>query len=110
MATIGQNFLTLKDMYAQMGGDGKVTSALIESFMTSNAVLEDAIAVECNEGTNHKTTVRNGLPAPQFRQFYQGVECSKGDYTTVTDTTAMLDDYAEIDKKLADINGNTAQF
>jgi len=110
MATIGQNFLTLKDMYAQMGGDGKVTAALIELFATSNAILEDAIAVECNEGTNHKTTVRNGLPNPQFRQFYQGVECSKGDYTTVTDTTAMLDDYAEIDKKLADINGNTAQF
>jgi len=110
MATIGQNFLTLKDMYAQMGGDGKVTVALIELFATSNAILEDAIAVECNEGTNHKTTVRNGLPNPQFRQFYQGVECSKGDYTTVTDTTAMLDDYAEIDKKLADINGNTAQF
>lgn len=110
MATIGQNYLTLKDMYAQMGADGKVTAALIELFTTSNAILEDAIAVECNEGTNHKTTVRNGLPAPQFRQFYQGVECSKGDYTTVTDTTAMLDDYAEIDKKLADINGNTAQF
>lgn len=110
MATIGQNFLTLKDMYAQMGGDGKVTAALIELFATSNAILEDAVAVECNEGTNHKTTVRNGLPNPQFRQFYQGVECSKGDYTTVTDTTAMLDDYAEIDKKLADINGNTAQF
>ena len=110
MATIGQNFLTLKDMYAQMGGDGKVTAALIELFATSNAILDDAVAVECNEGTNHKTTVRNGLPNPQFRQFYQGVECSKGDYTTVTDTTAMLDDYAEIDKKLADINGNTAQF
>ena len=110
MATIGQNYLTLKDMYAQMGGDGKVTAALIELFLTSNAVLEDAITVECNEGTNHKTTVRNGLPSVQFRNFYQGVECTKGDYTTVTDTTAMLDDYSEIDKKLADINGNTAQF
>ncbi len=110
MATIGQNYLTLKDMYSQMEGDGKVTAALIELFMTSNAILEDAVTVECNEGTNHKTTVRNGLPSPQFRQFYQGVECTKGDYTTVTDTTAMLDDYSEVDQKLADINGNTAQF
>lgn len=110
MGTIGKNFLTLKDMYSQMGADGKVVAALIELFMTSNAVLEDAITVECNQGTNHKTTVRNGLPSVEFRQFYQGVECSKGDYTTVTDTTSMLDAYAEIDKKLADINGNTAQF
>ena len=110
MATIGQDYLTLKDMYAQMGADGKVTAALIELFMTSNAILEDAIAVECNEGTSHKTTVRNGLPDIQFRNFYQGVKCTKGDYTTVTDTTSMLDAYSEVDKKLADINGNTAQF
>ena len=110
MATIGQNYLTLKDMYSQMEGDGKVTAAIIDLFVSSNAILEDAIAVECNEGTHHKTTVRNGLPQPQFRQFYQGVECQKGDYTPVTDTTSMLDDYSEVDKKLADINGNTNQF
>lgn len=110
MATIGQNYLTIKDMYAQMEGDGKVTAAIIDLFMSSNAILEDAIAVECNQGTSHKTTVRNGLPQPQFRQFYQGVECQKGDYTPVTDSTSMLDDYSEVDKKLADINGNTAQF
>ena len=110
MATIGQNYLTLRDMYAQMEGDGKVTAAIIDLFMSSNAILEDAIAVECNQGTSHKTTVRNGLPPPHFRQFYQGVECQKGDYTPVTDSTSMLDDYSEVDKKLADINGNTAQF
>lgn len=110
MATIGKNFLTLKDMYSQMEGDGKVTAAIIDLFVSSNAILEDAIAVECNQGTSHKTTVRNGLPQPQFRKFYQGVECQKGDYTPVTDSTAMLDDYSEVDKKLADINGNTAQF
>ena len=97
MATIGKNYLTLKDMYSQMEGDGKVTAAIIDLFMSSNAILEDAIAVECNQGTSHKTTVRNGLPQPQFRKFYQGVECQKGDYTTVTDSTSMLDDYSEVD-------------
>lgn len=97
MPTIGTNFLTLKDMYSQMEGDGKVTAAIIDLFVSSNAILEDAIAVECNQGTSHKTTVRNGLPTPQFRQFYQGVECQKGDYTPITDTTSMLDDYSEVD-------------
>ena len=110
MATIGKSYLTLKDMYSQMEGDGKVTATIIDLFKTSNVLLEDAIAVECNDGTSHKTTVRNGLPSPQFRNFYQGVECQKGDYTSVTDTTSMLDDYSLVDKKLADINGNTAQF
>ena len=53
MATIGKNFLTLKDMYSQMEGDGKVTAAIIDLFVSSNAILEDAIAVECNQGTSH---------------------------------------------------------
>lgn len=110
MGTIGQSYPTLKDMYSQMEGDGKVTATIIDLFVTSNEILEDAITVECNEGTNHKTTVRNGLPSPQFRKFYEGVECQKGDYTTVTDTTSMLEDYSEVDKDLADINGNTNQF
>lgn len=110
MATLGKNYLTLKDMYSQMESDGKVTATIIDLFMKSNEILEDAITVECNDGTSHKTTVRNGLPTPQFRNFYQGVDPQKGDYTSVTDTTSMLDDYSIVDKKLADINGNTNQF
>lgn len=110
MATVGNTFLTLKDMYSQMEGDGKVTATIIDLFVQSNPMLEDAIAVECNDGTNHKTTVRNGLPEPQFRKFYQGVKNSKGEYTQVTDTVGMLSDYSNVDKELADLNGNTNQF
>lgn len=110
MATVGNTYLTLKDMYSQMEGDGKVTATIIDLFAQSNTLLEDAVAIECNDGTSHKTTVRNGLPEPEFRKFYQGVKCQKGDYTQVTDTTAMLDDYSLVDKKLADLNGNTNQF
>jgi len=110
MATVGNTYLTLKDMYSQMEGDGKVTATIIDLFVQSNTLLEDAITLECNDGTSHKTTVRNGLPDPEFRKFYQGVKCQKGDYTQVTDTTSMLDDYSLVDKKLADLNGNTNQF
>lgn len=110
MATVGNTFPSLKDVYSQMDGDGKITSAIIDLFVQSNPMLEDAVAVECNDGTSHKTTVRNGLPEPQFRKFYQGVPSTKGDYTQVTDSTAMLSDYSYVDKDLADLNGNTNQF
>ena len=110
MATVGNTYLTLKDMYSQMEGDGKVTATIIDLFVQSNVLLEDAVTLECNDGTSHKTTVRNGLPDPGFRKFYQGVKCQKGDYTQVTDETAMLDDYSLVDKKLADLNGDTKQF
>ncbi len=110
MATVGNTYLTLKDMYSQMEGDGKVTATIIDLFVQSNTILEDAVTLPCNSGTFHKTTVRNGLPEPEFRKFYQGVKCQKGDYTQVTDATAMIDDYSLVDKKLADLNENKAQF
>jgi len=110
MATKGNTYPSLKDYYSQLEGDGKITSTIIDLFVQSNTILEDAIAIECNDGTNHKTTVRNGLPEPQFRKFYQGAKCTKGEYTTVTDGTAMLSDYSNVDKDLADLNGNTNQF
>ncbi len=110
MATKGNTYPSLKDYYSQLEGDGKITSSIIDLFVQSNTILEDAIAIECNDGTNHKTTVRNGLPEPQFRQFYKGAKCTKGEYTTVTDSTAMLSDYSNVDKDLADLNGNTSQF
>lgn len=109
MATVGNTYLTLKDKYSQMEGC-QVTSTIIDLFAQSNVIIEDAITLECNDGTTHKTTVRNGLPEPEFRKFYQGVKCQKGDYTQVTDETAMLDDYSLVDKKLADLNGDTKQF
>jgi hypothetical protein len=109
MALVGNDYLTLKDMYAQTEG-GKVTSTIIDIFMNTNVLLEDAIAVECNDGSSHKTTVRNGLPEVEFRKFYQGIAPSKGDYTQVSDKTAMLEAYSVVDKKLADLNGNTPQF
>lgn len=110
MATKGNNYLSLKDYYTQLEGNGNITSTLIDLFTKSNPMLEDAVVVECNDGTNHKTTVRNGLPTPEFRKFYQGVPCTKGKYTQVTDATAMLEDFSKVDKKLADLNGNTNQF
>lgn len=106
---IGNTYLTLKDKLAQMEG-GKVTNAIIDLLAQSNVILEDAITRECNDGSAHKTTVRNGLPKPEFRQFYQGVDCSKGTYSQIRETTAMLEDYSEVDKSLADLEADTMQF
>lgn len=105
----GNTYPSLKDYYSQQEG-GKITSTIIDLFIQSNTMLEDAVAIECNDGTTHKTTVRNGAPEVQFRKFYQGVPCSKGDYTQVEDGVSMILDYSSVDKKLADLNNDTNQF
>ncbi|WP_368734330.1 major capsid protein, partial [Klebsiella quasipneumoniae] len=39
-----------------------------------------------------------------------GVQPSKSTTVQVTDYVGMLETYAEVDKSLADLNGNTAEF
>ncbi len=109
MAVVGNTYLSLKDKLSQTE-DGKVTSTIIDLLAQTNVIIEDAIVEECNDGTSHKTTIRNGLPTVEFRKFYQGVSPSKGEYTQVTDTTAMLETYSQVDKALADLNADSNQF
>ena len=109
MATVGNTYLTLKDKFAQKE-NGKIATTIVDLLAQSNVLIEDAVVRECNEGSTHKTTVRNGLPEVEFRKFYQGVSASKGEYTQITDTTGMLEVYSQVDKSLADLEGDTDQF
>ncbi len=109
MSVVGNTYITLKDKMAQTE-NGRAANAIVSLLAQSNSLLEDAIVRECNEGSTHKTTVRNGLPEVEFRKFYQGVSSSKGEYTQITDSTGMLEVYSQVDKSLADLEGDTAQF
>lgn len=109
MPIVGDTFLTLKDKLAQTE-NGKVTSTIIDLLAQTSSILDDAVVKECNNGDSNKTTVRNGLPEAEFRQFYDGVQCSKGQYTQITDSTGMLEVYSEVDKDLADMNSDTNQL
>ncbi|NDH77606.1 MAG: hypothetical protein EBY63_02045 [Flavobacteriia bacterium] len=68
------------------------------------------VHLEGNLETGHRTTIRSGLPAPTWRKLYGGVQPSKSETVQVTDTIGMMEAYAEVDKQLADLNGNTAAF
>lgn len=109
MALVGNTYLTLRDKLNQIE-DGNITSTIIDLFSQTSSILDDATIKECNDGSSNKTTVRNGLPNVEFRQFYEGVNCSKGQYTQVKDETGMLEAYSEVDKALADLNNDKNQF
>ena len=101
--------LTLADWAKRVDKDGKVDT-IVELLGQTNEVLEDMVWVEGNETTGHVTTVRTGLPAATWRMLNYGVQPSKSVTAQVKDTCGMLEAYAEVDKKLADLNGNTAAF
>lgn len=109
MATKGSTALTYADWAKRLDPDGAI-DAIVEILAASNPIMEDAMVVEGNLATGHRTTIRDGLPSVAWRQLNYGVPTSKGKTRQVTDTCGMLETYAEVDKSLADLNGNTAAF
>jgi hypothetical protein len=109
MAALNATNPTLLDVSRRLDPDGKIAS-IVEILNASNDVLTDMSWVEGNLPTGHKTTVRTGLPTPTWRKLYGGVQPTKSTTVQVTDSAGMLEAYAEVDKALADLNGNTAAF
>jgi len=109
MTTLVANNPTLLDVAKRTDPDGSI-STIVELLNQTNDVLTDMSFVEGNLPTGNKTTVRTGLPTPTWRKLYGGVQPTKSTTAQVTDSCGMLEAYAEIDKALADLNGNTAAY
>jgi hypothetical protein len=109
MTTLSAIHPTLLDVTKRLDPNGKIDT-IAEMLNQTNEVLEDMVWVEGNLPTGHRTTVRTGLPAPTWRKLYGGVQPTKSTTVQVTDACGMLEAYAEVDKALADLNGNTAAF
>jgi len=109
MGTIGNLNPTLADFAKRTDPGGKIDT-VVELLNQTNEVLDDMTFVEGNLPTGHKLTIRTGLPSATWRQLNYGVIPSKSRTAQVTDTCGMLEAYAEVDKALADLNGNTAEF
>lgn len=109
MSTLGTTKLTLADYAKRLGAGGKIDK-IVEILNKTNEVLDDQVWVEGNLPTGHKTTVRSGLPSVAWRLLNYGVQPSKSTTVQVTDECGMLEAYAQVDKDLADLNGNTAEF
>ena len=109
MTALAANNPTLLDVAKRLDPDGKIAS-IVEILNATNPVLDDLSMVEGNLPTGHRTTIRTGLPSPTWRKLYGGVQPTKSTTVQVTDSAGMLEAYAEVDKALADLNGNTAAF
>lgn len=100
---------TLLDWAKSLDPNGN-TAAVVELLNQSNEILLDMPFIEGNLPTGHKTTIRTGIPQGVWRQMYQGVPPAKTLRAQVVDTCGILENRNEIDKDLADLNGNTAEF
>lgn len=109
MSIINTMYPSIIDVAKRTDPDGKIAD-LAELLKQTNPIVEDAVVVEGNGAMEHTVTVRTGLPTVYFRMLNQGVPPSKSQTAQVKEGMAILEAYAEVDKDLAMLNGNTAAF
>lgn len=109
MATLGSTRPTLTDVASRLDPKGQIDK-VAEILNEQNDILTDIVMIEGNLPDGHKTTMRSGIPEPTWRLINQGVQPKKSRTVQVTDKIGMLEARSEIDKELADMNGNSASF
>lgn len=106
---LNANALTLADWAKRLDPDGKVPD-IVELLSQTNEILTDMLWQEGNLPTGHRTTMRTGLPTVAWRLINQGVQPSKSTTVQVDEQCGILEAWSEVDKDLAELNGNTAAF
>lgn len=110
MALIGSTALTLADWAKRYSPDGSGIAPVVEILNQQNEMLDDALFIEGNLPTGHRSVVRTGLPDVAWRKLNYGVAQSKSTTATVDDSCGMLESFAVTDKDVAELNGNTNEF
>ena len=109
MATLSKSNLTLADWAKSSDPDGRVP-IVAELLSQTNEILDDCVFKEGNLPTGERVIIRTGLPSVYFRALNQGIPGSKSTTAQVDEACAILEARSEVDKDLAMLNGNTAQF
>ena len=109
MATLSNSNLTLADWAKRSDPDGRVP-IVAELLSQTNEILDDCVFKEGNLPTGERVIIRTGLPSVYFRALNQGIPGSKSTTAQVDEACAILEARSEVDKDLAMLNGNTAQF
>ena len=102
MSILSQNYYSFKDLALAM--DKSMSEADVINMASRNKpIIEDALALPCNDGTKHKTLIKKGLPTYVLKALYGGVPASRGNKMQVEDTCSIIATAAEIETDYIDI-------
>jgi hypothetical protein len=109
MSTLGATLFTLADAAKEFGPDGKPLR--IANLLTQkNEVLLDMVVHEGNLPTGERAMQQTGLPTSYYRLLNQGIDPSKDTSVQVDFQCSILESRTQVDKDLAEMNGNLASF
>ena len=106
---VGSNVLTLADWAMRVDPDGKIPT-IVELLAQKNEIIPDMHWEEGNLPTGHRIVQRTGLPTVMARSLNQGITPSKSTTAPVDEAAAYIEGFLEVDKKLAELNGDEAAF
>lgn len=109
MAALSVTNPTLLDLARASDPDGKIAT-IVEIMNEVNEVLDDMVVIEGNLPTGNITTLRSSIPTPAWRKLNEFVSPTKGRTVQITDNCGEMKAFTQVDKKLANINGNSAAW
>lgn len=109
MAVLSTTLMTLVEWGKRLGPDGNILD-IAELLNQTNEVLTDMPFQEGNLPTGNRTAVRTGLPTAAWRLLNQGVAASRSTTAQIDENCGMLEARGQVDKDLAELNGNLASF
>lgn len=109
MSTINDTVMSLSDWAKKQGPDGAMMET-IEMLAQINDITIDLPFREGNQATGHVYNVRVGLPTVYWRLINQGVPSSKSRTAQAVDVCGMLEARSQLDKRLAELNGETQKL
>ncbi len=109
MAALPTGLPTLLDVAKREDPDGKLAK-IAEKLDQKNEMLMDMGWQECNNKGAHQVTVRVGLPVSSYRQINAGSQISKSLTAQFVETCGIMDEYSEVDVKLAKLYKDPGTF
>lgn len=109
MATLAHDVPNILDVSTRYTEDGKPLP-VAEILTKRKPVFADIPWVETNTTNGHRLAVETELPEAVLRKLNAGVKPSKGGAANVTEATAEFASLGQVDKTLADLSDNVADF
>lgn len=106
MATLSTLAMTLGEHAKRLDPDGS-TAQVVELLSQTNEIIDDMLWREGSLPNGDQATIRTGLPDVFYRLANLGTPSSTSKTTQITEQVAMLHGRSSIDKKVAEMNGNT---
>ncbi len=110
MAALNAVHPSLLNVVTRMLPDGSVDTNIVELLAKKSPLIRDALWVEGNEMSGHRSHVRTSLPTPAWRKLNQVSSFDKSTTAPITDTIGICEKWFQIDAKMVKMQANPMAF